>query len=88
MKNIAFLAALLCVSFGFVRAQTLPIEPAAFSPEIKRLAVFKNGYAFTYREGEARPVSSSGGWVYTTRTPIGGPGSMRTKHAAVPKRYR
>jgi hypothetical protein len=39
-----------------------------FNPEVKRVAVFKNGYAFTYREAE---TNVSGGWVYTTRTPIG-----------------
>ena len=39
-----------------------------FNPEVKRVAVFKNGYAFTYREGEA---TTSSGWAYTTRTPIG-----------------
>lgn len=39
-----------------------------FNPEVKRVAVFKNGYAFTYREGEA---TTSNGWAYTTRTPIG-----------------
>ena len=39
-----------------------------FNPEVKRIAVFKNGYAFTYREGE---TTTSNGWTYTTRTPIG-----------------
>lgn len=39
-----------------------------FNPEVKRVAVFKNGYAFTYREGES---NVSNGWAYTTRTPIG-----------------
>jgi hypothetical protein len=40
----------------------------SFSPEVKRVAVFKNGYAFTYREGEAQVLD---GWAYTTNTPIG-----------------
>ncbi len=40
-----------------------------FNPEVKRVAVFKNGYAFTYREGEA--TTDRNGWAYTTRTPIG-----------------
>jgi len=39
-----------------------------FSPEVKRVAVFKNGYAFTYREAEAQ---TSNGWAYTTNLPIG-----------------
>lgn len=39
-----------------------------FNPEVKRVAVFKNGYAFTYREGE---TTVNNGWAYTTRTPIG-----------------
>ena len=39
-----------------------------FAPEIRRVAVFKNGYAFTYREGQ---TATSNGWAYTTRTPIG-----------------
>lgn len=41
---------------------------ANFAPEIRRVAVFKNGYAFTYREGEAQ---TSDGWAYTTNAPIG-----------------
>ena len=44
-----------------------------FNPEVKRVAVFKNGYAFTYREGDA---TTKDGWVYTTRTPIGGLGTI------------
>lgn len=52
---------LLCAS---IAAQTAP----TFSPEIKRVAVFKNGYAFTYREGQARPA---GGWAYTENFPVG-----------------
>ena len=39
-----------------------------FSPEIKRVAVFKNGYAFTYREGES---SANANWIYTTDMPVG-----------------
>jgi hypothetical protein len=39
-----------------------------FNPEVKRVAVFKNGYAFTYREGESNVIN---GWAYTTRTPVG-----------------
>src|SRR5262249_43827835 len=40
----------------------------SFNPEVKRVAVFKNGYAFTYREGEAQ---ISNGWAYTTNAPTG-----------------
>ena len=43
-------------------------QASLFNPEVKRVAVFKNGYAFTYREGE---VHTGSGWAYTTRTPIG-----------------
>jgi hypothetical protein len=39
-----------------------------FSPEIKRVAVFKNGYAFTYREGE---TTANANWIYTTNVPVG-----------------
>lgn len=39
-----------------------------FAPEIKRVAVFKNGYAFTYREADAQ---TKDGWTYTTNAPIG-----------------
>lgn len=40
----------------------------AFSPEINRVAVFKNGYAFTYREAD---TTTENGWAYTNKTPIG-----------------
>ncbi len=40
----------------------------SFKPTVKRVAVFKNGYVFTYREGAAAPVD---GWVYTSEVPIG-----------------
>ncbi len=39
-----------------------------FNPEVKRVAVFKNGYSFTYREGE---TTTTNGWAYTTRVPVG-----------------
>jgi hypothetical protein len=62
MKKFSVLLALFCFL-------TSPIFPQAlFSPDVKRVAVFKNGYAFTYREGEAQPQN---GWVYTNNTPIG-----------------
>ena len=60
-----FLLAL--VVFLSVISPTLAQMPE-FNPEVKRIAVFKNGYAFTYREGE---TTTSNGWAYTTRTPIG-----------------
>src|SRR2546426_1940042 len=43
-------------------------QPVLFKPEIKRVAIFKNGYVLTYREGQAR---TAGGWAYTTDVPIG-----------------
>lgn len=62
MKKLSAIVLFLCVSANSLFAQTL------FSPEVKRVAVFKNGYAFTYREGEAQ---TSEGWAYTTNLPIG-----------------
>lgn len=65
MKRVSmFLVIFLSLSQTFL-SQTVDSE---FNPEIKRVAVFKNGYAFTYREGAA---SIKNGWVYTTRAPIG-----------------
>ncbi len=62
MKKPAFLlTVVLCCASVFGQEKT-------FSPEIKRVAVFKNGYAFTYREGEASPNAN---WIYTTNTPVG-----------------
>jgi hypothetical protein len=43
-------------------------QPVLFKPEIKRVAIFKNGYVLTYREGQARMTN---GWAYTTDVPIG-----------------
>lgn len=48
-------------------------QPAQFKPAVKRVAVFKNGYVFTYREGTATPADS---WVYTTDVPIGVMGTV------------
>lgn len=48
-------------------------QPASFKPTVKRVAVFKNGYVFTYREGPATPVD---GWAYTTDVPIGVMGTV------------
>lgn len=62
MKKLLFLATIFWLSANPILAQT------AFSPTVKRVAVFKNGYAFTYREGEAQ---ISNGWAYTTNAPIG-----------------
>lgn len=62
MKNLYILTAVLCLLANPVFSQTF------FSPEVKRVAVFKNGYAFTYREGEAQ---TQNGWGYTTNAPIG-----------------
>ncbi|HQU85812.1 MAG TPA: hypothetical protein PKY59_21930 [Pyrinomonadaceae bacterium] len=62
MKKLSAIVLFLCVSANSLFAQTL------FSPEVKRVAVFKNGYAFTYREGETQ---TSDGWAYTTNLPVG-----------------
>lgn len=62
MKKLSVLLMFFCLFTGLVFAQS------AFTPEVKRVAVFKNGYAFTYREGEAQV---SNGWAYTTNAPTG-----------------
>ena len=62
MKKLSVLLMFFCLFSNPVFAQM------SFSPEVKRVAVFKNGYAFTYREGEAQ---ISNGWAYTTNTPTG-----------------
>ncbi len=61
-RFLLVLVTLLSISFH------LFAQMPEFNPEVKRLAVFKNGYAFTYREGE---TPTSNGWAYTTRTPVG-----------------
>lgn len=67
MKRIFAILALFCgANFCVLAQQTQPVE---FKPEVKRVAVFKNGYAFTYREGETRTAAN--GWAYTTSAPIG-----------------
>lgn len=62
MKKLLMILMICCLFSNFAFAQM------SFAPEVKRVAVFKNGYAFTYREGEAQ---TSNGWAYTTNTPIG-----------------
>ena len=62
MKKLSFLSAVFCLFASPIFSQTL------FSPDVKRVAVFKNGYAFTYREGAAK---ISNGGAYTTNTPVG-----------------
>ena len=64
--------AVALLSLPIVPAQEIR-EPPSFKPSVKRVAVFKNGYAFTYREGQAVPVN---GWVYTTDVPIGVMGTV------------
>jgi hypothetical protein len=54
-------------------AQESRPSPPSFKPNVTRVAVFKNGYVFTYREGQATPVD---GWVYTTDVPIGVMGTV------------
>jgi hypothetical protein len=63
MKKLLIIT-LLFVCFNHIFAQ----ENNLFSPEIKRVAVFKNGYAFTYREAE---TITNNGWAYTAKPPIG-----------------
>lgn len=62
MKKLSVLLALgwLCAGSAFAQV--------SFAPEVKRVAVFKNGYAFTYREAAA---SVGNGWVYTLNAPTG-----------------
>jgi hypothetical protein len=62
MKKLLLLTAIFCLSANPMFTQ------AIYSPAVKRVAVFKNGYAFTYREGEAQ---ISNGSAYTTDSPIG-----------------
>jgi hypothetical protein len=63
MKNLLLSLVLIVFAINLFAQET-----PSFSPEIKRVAVFKNGYAFTYREAEA---TTKDGWAYTTTTPIG-----------------
>lgn len=62
MKKILMLAAIFYL-FG-----VSAFSQANFAPEVRRVAVFKNGYAFTYREAEAQ---TNDGWAYTTNAPVG-----------------
>src|SRR5215213_9491929 len=62
MKKLSVLLLFFCLLTHPVFTQT------SFTPEVKRVAVFKNGYAFTYREGEAQVLN---GWAYTTNAPAG-----------------
>jgi hypothetical protein len=62
MKKLLLLTAIFCLSANPMVAQTI------YSPTVKRVAVFKNGYAFTYREGEAQ---ISNGSAFTTDSPVG-----------------
>lgn len=62
MKKLLLQSAIFCLL-------TVPVfSQIAFTPEVKRVAVFKNGYAFTYREGEAQTAN---GWAFTINAPIG-----------------
>jgi hypothetical protein len=65
-KAFLLFAAFLSNALPVLSQETAPMP--SFTPEIRRVAVFKNGYAFTYREGQA---ATNNGWAYTTRTPIG-----------------
>lgn len=62
MKKLSLLVAAFCLFSNSVFSQM------SFAPEVKRVAVFKNGYAFTYREAEAQ---TQNGWAYTLNAPVG-----------------
>ncbi len=62
MKKLSILLAVFCLFSNSVFSQM------SFAPEVKRVAVFKNGYAFTYREAEAQ---TQNGWAYTLNAPTG-----------------
>lgn len=64
MKNVYILVFILAITTGSAFAQ----QSNAFTPEVKRVAVFKNGFAFTYREAEAQIQN---GWAFTNTPPIG-----------------
>jgi len=72
MTKILSLLTVFVIAVNSLLAQTAKDMPS-FKPEIKRIAVFKNGYAFTYREGEATTLN---GWAYTTNVPIGVMGTV------------
>lgn len=68
-KLYGILFAVLLANFSAFSQEQMP----AFKAEVKRVAVFKNGYVFTYREGE---TSTLNGWAYTPNTPIGVMGTI------------
>src|SRR6185369_8515795 len=72
MRKMLTLLLVFAVAANCLLAQAAKEMPS-FKPEIKRIAVFKNGYAFTYREGEATTLN---GWAYTTNLPIGALGTV------------
>lgn len=65
MKKIAGFLCLILLNSSFAFSQ---MQAANFDPQVKRVAVFKNGYAFTYREGD---VAIQNGWAYTSKVPVG-----------------
>lgn len=69
MRNVPIcLVGLFSVALSLLTVWTWGEEktPPLFSPSITRVAVFKNGYVFTFREGEAKP---NDGWCATTAVP-------------------
>lgn len=65
MKKIfAFFALLLWLNTSIFAQAAMP----EFKPDVKRVAIFKNGYVFTYREGKTPMLN---GWAYTTNAPTG-----------------
>ena len=67
MKKLSLLLAAFCLFSDSAFSQV------SFAPEVRRVAVFKNGYAFTYREAEAQIAN---GWAYTTNAPTGVMGTV------------
>ena len=70
MKKILPVLFVSLFALQLVAAQT---APNYFKPALKRIAIFKNGYVFTYREGEAQPLN---GLAYTTEVPVGVMGTV------------
>jgi hypothetical protein len=62
---------ILLISFALL--SNVLFAQAPFTTDVKRVAVFKNGYAFTFREGIAQLEN---GWAYTTNVPAGALGTV------------
>lgn len=67
MRKLLFLLPAIALLWNAAASQ------GNFSPKVNRVAVFKNGYAFTFREAE---TTVNNGWVYTTTVPSGALGTI------------